>query len=384
MYISRIKLVNWKNFQLCDISLPLRAFVIGANATGKSNFLDAFRFLRDIVKQGGGLQSAVEERGGVKKIRCLSARTHNNVRIEVFLAEETLKDDIWHYIIEFKNVGGGIVKNQAMIVHESLYNIINKKFAFQRSPKDEENAEQLLYTYIEQPMATENLSEVRDAFRSMEYLNVIPELVRSADSYVLSSGKEDYFGRNFLRRMATLNGNTRNKYLRLINDVLKVAVPQIENLTFEKDEKGVPHIVAKYKHWRALGARQDEKVFSDGTLRLIGFLFALLDGNGVILLEEPETNLHLGIVKQIPEFIAHIQQEKPRQVIITTHSYEILSNEGISSDEIIVLSPGIEGTEVYVGTTSEEIMNMLNAGFSVAEAVIPLTEPHKIESINKL
>ena len=76
MYISRIILVNWKNFQFCDIALPLRAFVIGANATGKSNFLDSFRFLRDIVKQGGGLQSAVDERGGLKKyVVCLRVFT---------------------------------------------------------------------------------------------------------------------------------------------------------------------------------------------------------------------------------------------------------------------------------------------------------------------
>lgn len=384
MFVSRLCLVNWKNFQNCDIHLPLRVFVIGANATGKSNFLDALRFLRDIVKQGGGLQSAVEERGGVKKIRCLSARIHNNVRIDVVLSDEETSMDIWNYSLEFKNVGGGIIKNKAMIVHESLYNYETQSFVFNRIPSDKEDSEQLLYTYLEQPMAATNFSEVRESLRSMEYLNVIPELVRAADSYVLSSGKEDYFGRNFLRRMATLNGNTRNKYLRLINDVLKIAVPQIEDLSFEKDEKGIPHIVAKYRHWRASGARQDEKVFSDGTLRLIGFLFALLDGNGVILLEEPETNLHLGIVKQIPEFIAHIQAEKPRQVIITTHSYEILSNEGISSDEIVVLSPGPEGTVVFVGGDNKDIVDLLDAGFSVAEAVIPITEPKNLDSINSV
>lgn len=54
--------------------------------------------------------------------------------------------------------------------------------------------------------------------------------------------------------------------------------------------------------------------FSDGTLRLIGFLFALIDSNGVLLLEEPEINLHPGIVAQFPEFIAKIQpSEKGRQ-----------------------------------------------------------------------
>ncbi|MFA5815991.1 MAG: AAA family ATPase [Bacteroidales bacterium] len=71
MIISKIKLVNWKNFKNIEVELSERNFIVGANASGKSNFLDVIRFLRDIVKQAGGLQYAVEQRGGVSKIRCL-------------------------------------------------------------------------------------------------------------------------------------------------------------------------------------------------------------------------------------------------------------------------------------------------------------------------
>lgn len=88
MLISKIKLFNWKNFQECSVSIAERCFIVGANATGKSNFLDALRFLRDIAKKGGGLQTAVDIRGGIKKIRCLSARRRNDVAIEVTLKEK--------------------------------------------------------------------------------------------------------------------------------------------------------------------------------------------------------------------------------------------------------------------------------------------------------
>ena len=77
MYISRIKLYNWKNFRDCEVLLAERCFVIGANATGKSNFLDVLRFLRDIVKQGGGLQLAVNVRGGLKKNQVLGCKTED-------------------------------------------------------------------------------------------------------------------------------------------------------------------------------------------------------------------------------------------------------------------------------------------------------------------
>ena len=92
MIISRIKLKNWRNFRSLDISLGRRIFLVGPNASGKSNFLDVFRFLRDIAKsEGGGLQKAVNERGGISKIRCLAARKEPQIEIEVHLGETSSK-----------------------------------------------------------------------------------------------------------------------------------------------------------------------------------------------------------------------------------------------------------------------------------------------------
>jgi predicted ATPase len=86
MYVSRFRLRNWKNFQTVDASLGERAFVIGPNASGKSNFLDAFRFLRDVSRDG--LRKAVDEtRGGVSAIRCLAARRHSQIEVFVELRD---------------------------------------------------------------------------------------------------------------------------------------------------------------------------------------------------------------------------------------------------------------------------------------------------------
>ena len=52
MIISKIELFNWKNFHRCEVGVQERCFVVGANAAGKSNFIDALRFLRDVAKQG--------------------------------------------------------------------------------------------------------------------------------------------------------------------------------------------------------------------------------------------------------------------------------------------------------------------------------------------
>ncbi|HRX87118.1 MAG TPA: AAA family ATPase, partial [Phycisphaerae bacterium] len=72
MHVSRIHLKNWRNFRSVEAALEQRVFIVGPNASGKSNLLDALRFLRDIAKPGGGLQRAVLDRGGLTKIRCLA------------------------------------------------------------------------------------------------------------------------------------------------------------------------------------------------------------------------------------------------------------------------------------------------------------------------
>ena len=89
MLISKLKLQNWRNFRKMEVDLRERVFVIGPNASGKSNLLDVFRFLRDVAQpKGGGLQRAVAARGGMTKLRCLLARRDPEVLIEVELAED--------------------------------------------------------------------------------------------------------------------------------------------------------------------------------------------------------------------------------------------------------------------------------------------------------
>jgi predicted ATPase len=88
MIVTRLVLKNWRNFSSVDVALGDRVFLVGPNAAGKSNFLEVFRFLRDIAKsEGGGLQNAIAEAGGLKKIRCLAARRNPDVEVEIHLSE---------------------------------------------------------------------------------------------------------------------------------------------------------------------------------------------------------------------------------------------------------------------------------------------------------
>src|SRR5512138_267658 len=67
MPITQIHIENFKSFSAIDVTLSRFSVVIGSNAAGKSNFISAFRFLRDIACHG--LVNAVSMQGGADYIR---------------------------------------------------------------------------------------------------------------------------------------------------------------------------------------------------------------------------------------------------------------------------------------------------------------------------
>ena len=89
--------------------------------------------------------------------------------------------------------------------------------------------------------------------------------------------QSDPFGRSFLERVIKTPEKTRRSRLKKIEDALKIAVPQLKQLTDIKDEMGIPHLEAVYEHWRPGTGKQREDQFSDGTLCLIGLLWSLLE-----------------------------------------------------------------------------------------------------------
>ena len=96
----RLRLRNWKNFPRVDVALQDRLFLMGANASGKSNFLDAFRFLRDVAHSGFRDAVLDRRRGGVRGIRSLAARRNTDVEIAVQIGDGR-DDAAWEYELAF-------------------------------------------------------------------------------------------------------------------------------------------------------------------------------------------------------------------------------------------------------------------------------------------
>lgn len=372
MIVTNLKLQNWRNFREADVPIAKTVYLLGANATGKSNLLDVFRFLRDISKtQGGGLQKAVADRGGMSKLRCLHARKEPDVKIEIRLKDGS---DNWTYILAFKHEGKGahrILISKEFVQKNKETPIVNRPNKFDKNDKD-----RLMQTALEQINSNEGFRDIADFFGETTYLHLVPQLLKFGDRIGGSLIEDDPFGQAFLERIARTQPRIRDPRLKKIGTALKLAVPQFEELEFEQDKiNGRPHLKARYKHHRPRAGWQREDQFSDGTLRLLGLLWTMLDGNSLLLLEEPELSLNDAIVKQIPAMLEQVQKasKRSRQTIITTHSEALLSNKGIDTDGVLLIENGDNGSTLR-SLNEGEVATVLD-GFSIGETMLPKTRP---------
>ena len=372
--LTAVHVENWRNFTLADVALQQRVFLVGPNAAGKSNLLDVFRFLHDIVAVGGGFQEAVRKRGGVSKLRSLAARRYPELVVRVQIGNDEAPA-AWAYELRFVQDN----RQRPMIKREWVAKA-GKTIIERPDEKDVSDPERLTQTYLEQVNANLEFRDVSDFLATIRYLHIVPQLVREPDRSVGRSN--DPYGGDFLEQIARTTEKTQKARLRRISNALKVAVPQLAELELWRDDvKGTPHLRGKYEHWRPQGAWQTEEQFSDGTLRLTGLLWAVLDGAGPLLLEEPELSLHPEVVRFLPQMFARLQARSGRQVLISTHSTDLLRDSGIGLDEVLLLRPGVEGTTVSAASERDEVRLLLDGGLSMAEAVMPLTRPERAEQL---
>ncbi|MFM0401307.1 AAA family ATPase [Paraburkholderia aspalathi] len=375
MVVTHLRLKNWRNFRDVDVPLRERTYLLGANASGKSNLLDVFRFLRDVSKpQGGGLQKAIHDRGGIQKLRCLHARKDPEVRIEVHLAENADDEPVWQYTLGFKPEGKGA--QRTLISTEQVWHK-GKRLLNRPDSGDKDDAIRLTQTALEQIQANSSFRVLATFFGEATYLHLVPQLLKYGHQIGGQRLEDDPFGQGFLERIAKTSPKVRDSRLRKIETALALAVPQFKELRFTTDKiNGHPHLEAMYTHYRPNAGWQREEQFSDGTLRLLGLLWVLLEGDSLLLLEEPELSLNDAIVREIPNLLQRVQRDRKRrsrQVLISTHSEALLSNPGIDGRGVLLLEPAQEGTTVRVIDNKEAFS--IKHGLSIAEVVLPKTHP---------
>ena len=345
--------------------------------------MDVFRFLRTIAQsEGGGLQKAIKERGGLGKLRSLHARKDPELRIEVELAESANEAvPRWRYVLAFKSEGKG--QQRVLITQEKVW-CEGKPVLSRPNTDDETDPARLTQTHLEQINNNAAFRELAEHFAATTYLHLVPQLLKHGDEIAGRLVENDPFGQGLLQRIAKTPTKTREARLRRIQQALSVAVPQFSELRFVQDPvTGFPHLEANFKHWRVHGAWQREEQFSDGTLRLIGLLWALQEGEGLLLLEEPELSLNDAIVGHVPLMIERVLRQRKkgallRQLLISTHS-ETLIEAVTDPAAVLLLEPGDNGTTVRA--LNEDERQQLEHGLNAAEVLLPKTRPADIEQM---
>ena len=116
----------------------------------------------------------------------------------------------------------------------------------------------------------------------------------------------------------------------------------------------------------------------------MGLLWSLLESDSLLLLEEPELSLNSGIISRLPALIHRLRSRGKRegQVVLTTHSYDLLSDKGIGPEEVLLLTPTNQaGTRIESASTINDVKNLLEGGVSMAEAVLPRVTPKDVHQL---
>lgn len=379
MRITHLKASNWRNFKSVEFDIGDRLFIVGPNASGKSNLLDLFRFLADIAAPGGGLSAAVERRGGLKKVRSLFSRNHAKGRLILDVALQD-SETTWRYRLAVRGEAGG--RNRP-IVDEELVEKSGEQILSRPDPHDRADPERLTQTHLEQISANHAFRSIATHLQQIQYFHLVPQIIR--DPARMAPTPNDPYGSDFIAQMNGTPPVTRKAWLRRMQEALRATVPGFESLSIETDAAGKPHLIAGYKNWRST-SRQSEADFSDGTLRLIGLLWSIIkapDHPGVLLLEDPELSLNSAIVRILPSMLAQVRRSSDRQILVSTHAPEILNDEGISPHEVLVLTVTQDGSHAALLCSSPGAIADLNLGLTISEVVDGLIAPADLDGLFK-
>ena len=367
--LTRVVLRNYKSIAACDVSPAQLSFLVGPNGSGKSNFLDALRFVADSLRFS--IDHALRDRGGINDVRRRSGGrpTHFGIRVEFNLANSR---GHYAFAIGAKRQGGYEIQQEECRVVQWVR--VDQRDGDGPPLNDEEHGRTLrpsrvryershhFYKVKRGRVVSSTLSSlpaaaadrlylvnvsggdvfrpVYDALSETGFYNLNPEAIR--DLQPPDPGdlleRDGSNAASVLSNLATRSPDFKQR----IEKYLGVVVPGLvgvnrsrigprEILEFRQQVRGSQH------PWRFPASNM-----SDGTLRAFGVLLALFQGAGngdskrrLVGIEEPETALHPAaagvLVDALREAAGHAQ------ILVTSHSPDLLDNDDISDNSILAV-----------------------------------------------
>lgn len=225
----RLRLTNWKNFREVDVAVHDRMFLLGANGSGKSNLLDAFRFLRDLASPSGGLNAALARRNGVDAIRCLAAPRDAEVGIDVDVEDED-GGSRWRYALSFGQDGQRRPCVQTERVSQDGRTILDRPDSV-----DRDNPAFAQQTHLEQISRSAAFHCLQGLFASIQPVDLLPQVVREPDGAV--GGFRHRYGGRLVQDIGRTPSDERDVTLKRIEKALRIAIPHFESLGLARGQR---------------------------------------------------------------------------------------------------------------------------------------------------
>jgi predicted ATPase len=350
--IEKIRLRNILSFgdKGEEIELQPLNILIGQNASGKSNLVDAIKLLRSLP-ENNGLVNYISRNGGISEWIWKGSKAENFAEIEVvsnfeldrFYPKELLVE-LLKYKIKLIEVSQRLAISEETIKDENNNLIVDRHTTirpddsllsnvFDRHFEIEEND-------IESILARDSLTRI---FKGKFYTDLQTNRSSEIRKPQLPDSPNDFLNEDGSNLSLVLNdleyrGSTKD----IIVENLRKFYPRAKDYSVRILGGTVQLFIREEGLEKPISAMR----LSDGTLRYLCLLAILChpEPPPLICIEEPETGLHPDILPTIGELL--IEASKRTQLIVTTHSDILVSSFSEVPEAVLVCEADEDGTHL--------------------------------------
>lgn len=369
--LRQLQIRNFRSIGEATVELGALNVFVGLNGAGKSNLLDSLAFVGDCLSES--VEMAFKNRGGIAAVRRSSAGHPHNIGLRLILElDEATSADYSFEISARQNQRFEITKERCvvrrMLDEDVTFEVRQGTFTTPIPGVQPKLASDRLALFA--ASAVEPFRAVFDFLTNMPVYAIEPFKLREyQDSDNGDVLKRD--GSNAAAVLKRLEDAQDTTALDRVQGLLSQAVTGIV---------GVEHVAVSQKETirfrQDIGAKNawtfEALNMSDGTLRLLGLLLAVYQHSRspVIAIEEPESTVHPAITELIVQVLVDASRE--RQILITTHSPDLLDSTDISDDQIrVVLS---DHNRTSIAPVSEFGREAIRTGLYTAGELLRLNE----------
>ncbi len=344
--ITRVALKNYKSIAACDVPLGPLTILVGPNGAGKSNFLDAMRFCRDALRTP--LDQVFAKRNtNLHHLLHRSPANPESLGMRFDFALDGGQEGHYSFEIGLQSPRGFEVRQEACVIRGSdgqsrrSFDLRSGFFVLSSDPARPIPAPSANRLYLVNASGLSEFQPVYELLSGMEFYTPDPEMMRNELDTTGSADILDADGENIASVLDRLS-QTQEATKARIDQYLQAIVPGF--LRVEAEE------VKFYKLLNFYFAVADSpkpaeflaSAMSDGTLRALALLVALFQNAGsdsrvsLIGIEEPEAGLHPGAAAVLLDALREASESV--QVVVTSHSTDLLDNPEIPSDAIRAVS----------------------------------------------